>query len=142
MKKSSSSSSIKHNAASNFPLPIYSIWQTLSPPASLIKRLPTFKSAEKPRSSHLLPALFTIPKSSRLLRHIHTTPMKPFIWTLVIIARHHVAGTHAAAGAILAIIPLALGILHFGIGPFLLAISIAQRAIIPRIFGGGRFQVS
>ena len=140
MKKSSSSpSSIQHNAASNFPVPIYSICQTSNPPASLIKRLPTFKSAKKPHSSHLLPALFTIPKSSRFLRHTHTTPMKPFIWTLVIIARHHVARTHAAAGAILAIIPLALGILHFGIGPFFLAISIAQRAIISRIFGGGRF---
>lgn len=94
-----------------------------------------------PRLSHLLPTLFTIPQPSRLLCHTHTTPMKPLIWTLVIIASHHVARTDAAAGAILAIIPFALCIVHIGIGPFLLAIGIAQRAIIPRIFGWRWFQI-
>lgn len=68
--------------------------------------------------------------------------MKPFIWALVVITRHHVTRTHTAASAIFAVISLALGVLHIGIGPFLLAISIAKRAIFPRILGWGRFQVS
>lgn len=100
------------------------------------------RAQKNPPSSHLLPTLFTIPKSSWLLRHTHTIPVKPFVWTLVVIARHHVARTHTAASAVLAVISLALGILHIGIGPFLLAISIAKSAVFPRIFGWGRFQVS
>lgn len=125
-----------------FHIFIMRLCQPLNPSTSLTKHTPTFKSAKKSHSSHLRPTLFAIPKPSWLLRHTHTTPMEPFIWTLFVIARHHVARTHAAASAILAVISLALGILHVSIGSFFLAISIAKRAILPRIFGWGRFQVS
>lgn len=95
----------------------YSMWAILSTPP------------------HLLPTIRTIPLPFRLFLNPDTTPMEPFIWTLIVVTRYHVSITDTMTNAILPIItlPFIIGVLHLHI----LVILISSHAIVFSGHGSG-----
>jgi hypothetical protein len=80
---------------------------------------------------HFSSTLVAKPRTSWFLCHGHAAPVKPFIWTIIVVTCNHITIANAATGAIFPVIAFPLNIIHLDIRLAFLPIALAEGTLLP-----------